>query len=321
MPAETVLITGASGFLGGHLARDLYTRGIKLCLAGRNVKTDPGLDGASEIIHGNLDGTTNWQSALHSIDALVHCAGFAHADASRKNELLHQQINYEASINLARQAASAGVRRFIYISSIKVNGERSLPERPFTAEDAPHPECAYGRAKHQAEQSLLHLAQNSVMDVVILRPCLIYGPGVKANFYHMLRALAVGLPLPLASVKNMRSYISVENLTDLIAVCLKHPAAANQIYLASDDKDFSTPDLLRCLARPLGRSARLMHCPLPVLNFAAKLAGQQQRLDRLTSWLQVDTRKTHERLGWQPPYSADECLVRTAEAFLCDTTK
>ncbi len=313
MPGR-VLITGASGFVGSHLARDFYGRGIPLRLAGRQpgLAAGLGIGDVPEFTHGDLAGTVDWRPALDDVSVVVHAAGFAHAS---DQDIRHEQINHEATLSLARQAADAGVKRLIFLSSIKVNGECSEPGRPFTAEDPPRPQGAYAEAKYRAEQALQALSLASSLEVVIVRPCLVYGPGVKANFRQLLTVVARGLPLPLASIDNRRSYLAIQNLADLVAVCLTHPAAAGQTLLASDGEDLSTPELVRRLAMALGVPGRLFPVPLPLLRLGAGLLGQGDRLESLVDWLQVDSFHTQTLLNWRAPVSLEAALRETVDSF------
>jgi UDP-glucose 4-epimerase len=224
-------------------------------------------------------------------------------------------VNTAGTINLARQAAAAGVKRIVYVSTIKVNGERTSG-RPFYAEDEPQPQDAYAQSKLEAERALKDISQNTGLEVVIVRPPLVYGPGVKGNFLAMLRVIQKGWPLPLASCDNQRSFIGLTNLVSLLEKCVSHPAAAGQVFLAADGDDLSTPELLRRVARALGRKARLLPFPPALLHFAARIVGRPGIYERLCGSLQIDTGKTHELLDWTAPLSVDEELARTTSWFL-----
>jgi nucleoside-diphosphate-sugar epimerase len=222
----------------------------------------------------------------------------------------------DGTLNLARQAAERGVQRFIFLSSVKVNGEQTLSGKQFAAQDKAVPVDAYAISKWEAEQGLLKIAQESRMEVVIIRPPLVYGPGVKANFLAMMRWLHKGLPLPLGAIQNKRSFVALDNLVDLVVTCLDHPAAANQVFLAGDGEDLSTPELLRRLGLALGSPARLLPVPVPLLKSGAALLGKSDMAQRLCGSLQVDISKARTLLGWSPPISVDEGLRRTAQFFL-----
>jgi len=229
---------------------------------------------------------------------------------------VYRQVNVEGTANLARQAASAGVRRFVFLSSIKVNGEFTEVGQSFTANDVPAPEDPYGISKHEAEQLLRQIAAETGMEVVIVRPPLVYGPGVKANFESMMRWLARGVPLPLAAVtKNRRSLVALDNLVDLIMTCIDHPAAANQTFLVADGEDVSTAELLQRMARAMDSKARLLSVPVWLLEQAAGLLGKRDVARRLCGSLQVDISHTRQRLGWVPPIGLDEGLRRAVQGL------
>jgi nucleoside-diphosphate-sugar epimerase len=219
-------------------------------------------------------------------------------------------VNVLGTLNLARQAAAAGVKRFVFLSSVKVNGECTLPGQAFTESDAPNPQDAYGISKHEAEQDLRQLAADTGMEVVIIRPPLVYGPGVKANFASLMRAVQRGWPLPLGAVRNQRSLVALANLVDFIVTCTIHPQAANQTFLVSDGHDLSTADLVRGLARAAGVPARLIPVPVWVLQAGATLVGKGESVQRLVGNLQVDISKARTLLGWRPPITVEEGLQR-----------
>jgi len=266
----------------------------------------------------NLAPETNWLIALSGVRAVIHTAARVHVMGNFAGDTLAEfrRVNVAGTLNLARQAVDAGVRRFVFISSIKVNGEQTLPGRPYAADDVPAPVDPYGISKHEAEQGLRQLAQETGMEVVIIRPVLVYGPGVKANFYSMMRWLYKGIPLPLGAIHNQRSLVALDNLVDLIVTCVDHPAAANQTFLVSDGEDLSTTELLRRTAAALGKPARLIPVPAWVLQASARLLGKEDFAQRLCGSLQVDISKTRSLLGWSPPIIVDEALYKTAQHFL-----
>lgn len=260
------------------------------------------------MVAGDLVEGANWQHALAGVDAVVHLAARVHVmrEAAADPLAEFRRVNVAASLKLAREAARAGVRRFVYLSSVKVNGESGT----FTEGDRPAPEDAYGISKHEAEVGLRQIADETGLEVVIIRPPLVYGPGVRANFRALMRAVARGIPLPLGAIDNRRSLVAVDNLADFTLTCIDHPAAAGELFLVSDGEDLSTTDLIRRMARAMGRPARLIPVPAPVLMAAAALVGKRDAARRLTESLQVDISKARQLLNWVPPISVDEGLRR-----------
>lgn len=301
------MATGATGFVGSGLVERLTGRGFQVVAP---VRTQ----GASDIgpVVGDIDDHTDWRVALQSVNTVVHSAARAHIvkDGATNPLAEFRKVNTEGALNLARQAAAAGVKRFVYLSSIKVNGERTFKGAPFSEEDTPAPEDPYGISKLEAEQGLQQIARETDMEVVIIRPPLVYGPGVKGNFASMIKLVERGLPLPLGAVHNRRSLVSLDNLVDLIITCIDHPAAGNQVFLAGDGEDLSTSELLRRVGVAMGKPARLLPVPAAVLQFGATILGKKAMAQRLLGSLQVDISKTREVLAWQPPVSVDEGLRR-----------
>ncbi|HAL39233.1 MAG TPA: NAD-dependent dehydratase [Polaromonas sp.] len=308
-----ILVTGATGFVGEAVVQRLLAEDQS-----RRVVVAVRRDGqqwparALPRVTGDLEPSTDWSVALGGVSAVVHCAARVHVMADTAADPLDEfrRVNVQGTLNLARQAAAAGVRRFVFVSSIKVNGEATQPGSPFTADDAPAPLDAYGVSKMEAEQGLREIALQTGMEVVIIRPPLVYGPGVKANFSAMMRWLKRGVPLPLGAIHNQRSLVALDNLVDLIVTCLTHPAAANQTFLVSDGEDVSTTELLRRMGRAMGRPARLIPVPASWLKLAAAMVGKRDVAQRLCGSLQVDIEKTRRLLGWTPPISMDEGLRR-----------
>ena len=312
----TTLVTGANGFVGSALCARLRRDGVSARGAVRALSSPP--DGAETVVIGSLSSETDWTAALRNVDQIVHLAARVHVMNDKSSDPLAEfrRVNVEGTVALARQAAVAGVRRFVFLSSVKVNGEFTKPGHPFTADDVPAPEDPYGVSKHEAEQLLRQIAAETGMEVVIIRPPLVYGPGVKANFESMMRWLARAVPLPLAAVTgNRRSLVALDNLVDLIMTCLNHPAAANQTFLVSDGEDLSTAELLKRMGAAMGRPARLFRMPPALLKLGATLLNKRAIYQRLCGSLQLDIAKTRQLLGWTPPVSVDQGLRRAAEGF------
>jgi nucleoside-diphosphate-sugar epimerase len=318
MSSKIFLVTGGSGFVGRALINRLtLIAGSTVIAPVRNVATKfP--EGVRSIPFTNLDATFNWSDELKDVDCVVHAAARVHVmnDVSGDPLAAFRKVNVEATLNLARQAAASGTKRFIFISSIKVNGEGAEPGTVYRADDVPAPIDPYGVSKLEAEQGLKELAAVTGMEVVIIRPVLVYGPGVKANFLSMMRWLYRGVPLPFGAVHNQRSLVAIDNLVDLIVTCSDHPAAANQVFLVSDGEDVSTTQLLRKLAGALGKPARLLPIPVWLMRGAAALLGKRALSDRILGSLQVDISKNRQLLGWTPPVTLDKALSLTAQHFL-----
>lgn len=305
-----ILITGAAGFVGTSLISEMARRRIPYRPVTRRRAQ-------SSFAVSDIDGQTDWTAALEGVEIVVHLASRAHvthATAPLAEACIHSN-NVDATLNLARQAARAGAKRFVFVSSIKVNGEQSSPGRPFTAADRPNPQNPYAQSKLDAELGLIGIARETGLEVTVIRPPLVYGPGVKANFGTMLNWIDRGIPLPLGAVDNRRSFVYVGNLVDLIIVAARHPAAAGEVFTVSDGEDMSTTELFRRLAQALGRPCWVMPVPPLLLKFAATMLGRRDVADRLIDSLQVDCSKTRETLGWAPRISVDEGLRQTARSF------
>ncbi len=312
-----ILLTGVTGFVGSALANTVYKRGFSVRGAIRiKLNTLPGFIEQSDI--GNISSETNWRSTLDEVDVVIHLAARVHVMQETSNNPLAEfrHINTEATLSLARQAAESGVKRFIYLSSIKVNGEETMPGSPFTEEDTFIPVEPYALSKYEAEQGLLKIASDSEMEIVIIRPPLVYGPGVKANFLSMMKWLYKGMPLPFGSIHNKRSLVALDNLVDLIVTCVNHPAAANQVFLVSDGEDLSTTELLNRVAVALGKKTWLLPVNQKVLEFCLMLIAKKDLAQRLCGSFQVDISKTRKLLNWTPPVSVDEELRKTSRYFL-----
>lgn len=305
-----ILLTGSTGFLGRSLAKDIA--GQRDCLLSVSLRSAGSNCPYMHFEIPDLTIATDWTAALANQQVVIHAAARAHIMKDEVADPLaeYRKVNVDGTINLARQAAEAGVKRFIFISSIKVNGEQTPLGKPFTAADVPAPEDAYGISKFEAEQGLQLLAKETGMEMVIIRPPLVYGPGVKGNFANMNRLVAKGLPLPLGAVHNQRSLVSLDNLVDLIITCIDHPAAANQVFLAGDGQDLSTTELLKGVAKAMGKPSRLLPIPAGLLLFGASILGKKAMAQRLLGSLQVDITKTRQVLGWRPPLTVEQGLKR-----------
>jgi nucleoside-diphosphate-sugar epimerase len=315
---QKVLITGVNGFVGSKLADELITKGFKVNGAARSLSALHSIPDISRFVITDLDADTDWQKALESVNVVIHLAARVHIvkDAAVDALAEFRKVNVQGTLNLARQASEVGVHRFIFISSIKVNGESTLLGQPFKSDDQPKPVDPYGISKCEAEEELLQLARETAMEVVIIRPPLVYGPGVKANFQAMMGWLYKGMPLPLGAIHNRRSLVALDNLIDLIITCISHPAAANQIFLVGDGEDLSTTDLLRRMGAALGKKVWLLPVPSFLLVWVARLLGKQAITQRLCGSLQVDISRARELLDWQPPVNVDEGLRKTAQFFM-----
>jgi lipopolysaccharide/colanic/teichoic acid biosynthesis glycosyltransferase/nucleoside-diphosphate-sugar epimerase len=311
-----ILVTGASGFVGGALCADLVNRSPLRISVRDKSKTE--LFENVDTLEASLSPDQDWSHALSGVSVVVHCAARVHVmnDKAANPLLEFRRVNVDGTLNLARQAAKAGARRFVFISSIKVNGEFTAIGHPFIADQMPMPTDPYGVSKYEAEMGLMALAKKTGMDVAIIRSPLVYGPGVKANFLSMMSWLQRGFPLPLGGVtKNRRSFVYIDNLVSLIVTCINHPAAANQTFLVSDDEDLSTARLLDLMALALGRSSKLIAIPSPLIALGVRLIGGENVAKRLCGSLQLDVKKTKDLLGWSPPVSVDEGLRETAAYF------
>nr|WP_036836898.1 SDR family oxidoreductase [Polaromonas sp. CF318] len=309
------MVTGANGFIGQALCAALSAQGCSVRGVVRKKNADSQVAATDHWVMGEVDEHTDWAPALSGMDCIVHLAARVHQmrDTAASPLVEFRRVNVALTLNLARQAAKAGVRRFVFVSSVKVNGETTVVGQPFTADDSPKPIDAYGISKFEAEQALTLLAAETGLEVVIVRPVLVYGPGVKANFHEMMRWVLKGVPLPLGALDNQRSLVAIDNVVDLLSVCLHHPRAANQVFLVSDGEDLTVSDLLRRTAAALGRPARLVPVPMFLLRMGGRLLGKEPVVQRLCDTLQVDIGKTRRLLGWNPPLSVDAALRKTAQ--------
>jgi len=307
-----VLVTGASGFVGGELCTELlrHSHSVRGAFRQDRSRLAPA-DEVEHVIVGSIDASTDWRTTLAGCDAVVHLAARVHMmrDDTQNPLALYREVNTEATLNLARQAALAGVKRFVFISTIKVNGEGR--DAAYLETDAPAPADAYAISKWEAEQGLHRIAREIGLEVVILRPPLVYGPGVKANFLRLMKTVQTGWPLPLGAIRNHRSLLYLGNFVDAIRVCIEHPAAAGQTFLLDDGEPVSTPQLIRALARAMGRPARLPAVPVSALELVGTLLGKRAAVARLTGSLYVDGSAIRSHLGWMPPFSMEAGLAAT----------
>lgn len=311
-----VLITGANGFVGKVLCRLLLKSGYGVRAAVRSESASAAVPGSIvSTVVGDINAQTDWREALAETEVVIHLAARVHVMAETASDPLaaFQEVNTAGTENLAMQAAAAGVKRMIYISTIKVNGEQR--DRAFAADDKPAPKDPYAVSKWEAEQLLQHVSADTGMEIVIIRPPLVYGPGVKGNFQRLFRLIHKGFPLPLGKVSNKRSMVNVDNLCDLIQTCIGHAKAQGEVFLVSDDHDLSTPDLVRLIAQTLSRPLRLIPIPQGWLYKLGGLIGKEAEIERLCGTLLVDIRKTKQVLGWQPPYSVAEGIKKTLAEF------
>lgn len=318
MISKPVLVTGASGFVGAAVAARLVQLGCPNTRAAvRRAYTQLPL-GVEGCVVPTLATDTDWTSALAGIDSVVHAAARVHVMRESATDPLDafRRVNVEGTLNLARQAAQAGLRRFVFISSIKVNGEATEPGRPFRADDEPAPQDAYGVSKLEAEVGLRALAETTGMEVVIIRPVLVYGPGVRANFQALMSLVNKGVPLPFGRTSNRRSLVALDNLVDLVCTCLEHPAAAHQTFLVSDGEAVSTAGLVRAMATALGKKPRLLDVPLPWMSRVAQALGQGAVTQRLFESLEVDIDKNRQLLGWEPSTRMADALLATARPYV-----
>jgi nucleoside-diphosphate-sugar epimerase len=313
---HSVLVTGATGFVGRSLCSRLLDNGWQVrgtLLASED--TSALISGVEPIVVETLCLDTPWSHALSGIDTIIHLAARVHImdDAATDPLFEFRKVNTEGTIQLAREAVKAGVKRMVFISTIKVNGEESAI--PYTENSPAHPSDPYGVSKWEAEQGLRLLESETGLEIVVVRPTLVYGPGVKANFLNMMKVVAKGFPLPFASINNKRSLIYIGNLVDSLATCASHPDAAGQTFLVSDSDDVSTPELIRRTARALNVKSRLFPIPIFVMRLAGKLAGKSAAVNRLAGSLTVDCSAIKNDLGWKPPFTMEQGLAETAEWF------
>lgn len=308
--SSRLLITGASGFVGHAVCQQAVCHGFSVNGALRRRGEVP--KSVQPFVVCEINGSTDWDSVLRDVSAVIHLAARVHVmhDTAADPLTAFRAVNVDGTLNLARQSATAGVKRFVFVSSVKVNGESTQPGQAFAEADTANPQDAYGQSKHEAEHGLRQLSADTGMEVVIIRPPLVYGSGVKANFAALMRAVQRGWPLPLGAVHNQRSLVALDNLVDFIITCITHPQVANQTFLVSDGQDLSTTELVRGMAQAAGVPARLLPVPVWALQAGASLLGKGAAVQRLCGNLQVDISKARSLLGWVPPVSVQEGLRR-----------
>ncbi len=314
-PRGRVLITGANGFVGRYLCEAMSGQGWQVRGAVRSPIALP--NGLESAAVGDIDEDTDWAEALHGVDVVIHLAARVHVMKEIAADPLTEfsKVNVLGTVNLAEQAVKAGVRRLVYVSSIKVNGEETIDGQTYTETDTPAPEDPYGISKWHAEQSLQRIAQDSRLEMVVVRPPLVYGPGVKGNFISLLAAIDKGVPLPLAGANNARSLVFVGNLADALINCAMHPAAAGKTFLISDGSDVSTGTLVEEIAASLGRKSRAFYFPPVLLRIAATILGRSAQIDRLFGSLRINNAKICSELDWQPPFTLSQGLQKTSDWY------
>ncbi len=306
-----ILLTGASGFVGQRLAHSLIQKNVPLVCTSRKTLR---IDGAECQIVDDLGRSTDWRHCLGEVSTVIHCAARVHVMQDTANDPLHlfRQVNVAGTLQLAEQAAAAGVQQFIFLSSVKVNGEETKAGAAFSEDCQALPSDPYGISKLEAEQALFELGRTTGMAITVIRPPLVYGPGVGANFLSMLRWVQRGIPLPLGSIRNQRSFVYVDNLVSLITCCIANPHSYNQVFLVSDGHDMSTTELLRKSATAFKVASRLLPCPPSFLRMIAKISGKKSVADRLCQSLQVNINKAKRLLEWTPPFTVEQGLQATA---------
>ena len=306
------LITGANGFVGRPLCEEMLRQGWRVRAAIRSsIQMQNGVE---IVVIDDINGDTDWTSALYGVDVIIHLAARVHVMKDTAEDPLTEflKVNLHGTENLAQQAARAGIKRLVYVSSIKVNGEETQGQRCYTEEDIPAPQHPYGISKWQAEQALRRIALETNLQVVIVRPPLVYGPGVKGNFNSLMAAIEKGRALPLAGAHNVRSQVYVGNLVSALIACATHPAAAGQTYLVRDDGNISTALLVKKISVALGRNNRSFYFPEKLLRIAAATLGRADQINRLFGSLRVSDAKLRGELGWIPPYTLEQGLSATA---------
>ncbi len=310
-----VLVTGANGFIGRNLCVSLKRKGYPIRAAVRNNVCEPSVVD-EYILVGDMNESTDWQEALAGVDTVIHLAARVHImyDSTVDPVEAFRKVNVPGTERLAKMAANAGVRRFIFISSIGVNG-KFIDRKPFTENDIPNPVGGYAVSKWEAEQTLRKVAENTKMEVVILRPPLVYGLNAPGNFGRLVCLIKTGLPLPLGNINSLRSFLYVGNLVDAISTCISHPLAGGETFLVSDGQDISTPDLIRMIASAMNKKAVLFSLHPGILKALCKIAGKAEELEKLTGTLLVDSSKIRNLLGWKAPFTLEEGIRGTVKGY------
>ena len=309
-----VAITGSNGCIGQNLCNALKNNSHKI----RQLVRYDQHNSIDSFSVGDISHNTDWSKALEDVDCIIHCAGLAHNLHRSKNLNLtsFEEINVLGTINLAEQASRLGVNRMVFLSSLKVNGDLTTKDCPFTEKSVPKPRGEYAQSKWDAEQKLREISSNSKLDVITVRPPLVYGPGVKANFLYLLKAVSLGLPLPLGSIDNRRSFISVDNLTDFLIACITKPEACGETFLVSDDEDISTSYLIESMEKLMNKPSRLFYLPKKFMLLGGFLINKENMIRSLVDSLQVDISYTKKTLSWEPKYTLQESLKNTIDSFL-----
>ncbi|CDT94230.1 UDP-glucose 4-epimerase family protein [Vibrio coralliirubri] len=309
-----MLVTGSTGFVGSRIVELAKERDWAVIPVVRK-QIEPL---TNSLVIPSIDASTDWSGAFEGVDCVVHCAARVHQMNETEQDALiaYRDINTLGTLNLAKQAAEAGVKRFVFVSSIKVNGELSEPNLPFEPNLKNTPQDPYGLSKYEAEVELAKLSKETGLEVVIIRPPLVYGPGVKANLLSMMRLIDKGIPLPFGAIKNQRSLVYLDNLSNLILTCCEHPSAPGYTFLASDDQDVSTTQLMQTIAHAMGKSPRLIPIPMSWIQAGSSVLNKQHIAQRICGNLQVEIGLTKDILGWKPPVSFEQGIKRTVEAYL-----
>ena len=315
-----ICVTGATGFIGSKLSLKLSQLSYDVLAPVRNLSSNSlSLNQNLKYIKVEKEGSSlNYSKILKQVDTVIHCAARTHVvkEVEKSPQIAYQKINVEETLNLATQAASFGVKRFIFLSSIKVNGEKTLRSESFKHNDIAMPEDAYGVSKLEAEKVLRELSDRTGLEIVIIRAPLVYGEGVKGNFLRLLNLTNKKIPLPFARINNIRSLVGLDNLIDLIICCIDHPKAAGQIFLISDNESISTPELIKRIGAAMGKSTRLFPVPLSIFKLLGRLMGKSYEVDKLLGSLMVDSSHTRQILGWKPILSLDDGLNKTVQWYL-----